>query len=276
MASSRSLSDSSLDEQDDPGHSHELGGNSNFAFQSQQMTANFDGDAELSVQPHSEFSLPGIASIQAGLPQLPPSRPLRSPSELLAASFSASQQHHHTHNLYMKNPLVVHQSPLSSSHLNPTPYSLPFSYNPQQQPISSVVYSPISQPPTVMNLLRCPFVECEKKAWFRGFALKEDYDFHLSLHRCQWTVISQDGAKFASCRFIPSSTDEAVSHLEKHIENDQLPQIRAADNTSQVPGEARRTMYFCPIQTCSSDSYCRKGSTNKAHLLQHIRKHLGL
>ena len=176
----------------------------------------------------------------------------------------------------IKNPLVVHQSPLSSSHLNPTPYSLPFSYNPQQQPISSVVYSPISQPPTVMNLLRCPFVECEKKAWFRGFALKEDYDFHLSLHRCQWTVISQDGAKFASCRFIPSSTDEAVSHLEKHIENDQLPQIRAADNTSQVPGEARRTMYFCPIQTCSSDSYCRKGSTNKAHLLQHIRKHLGL
>ena len=123
-------------------------------------------------------------------------------------------------------------------------------------------------------VFKCPLSECRKKIWSPFFNTIDDYKMHMSFHQCQWSVESSNSGLYVTCKYVPSSTEDALHHLERHIDNDPLPQIRKEFKSSD-DSNSKRSVYFCPIQTCVSQSYAEKGSCNKAHVYQHIRKHLG-
>ena len=126
-------------------------------------------------------------------------------------------------------------------------------------------------------MYKCPFIECQRKVWLLGFCNRDDYDLHMNLHKCQWTSRSASGERrFIVCRYIPISYDDAVTHLEQHIECDAVPYLKPEERQTVNMSEVNRTIYFCSWQTCSSIPYCQKGTTNRAHIHQHIRKHLSL
>ena len=117
-------------------------------------------------------------------------------------------------------------------------------------------------------IIKCPFRQCQRKVWLTGFPVVADFQLHMAFHRCQWMIRVDGGRRHQACSHIPLTTEDAVNHLEDHIENDALPQLRAIDGSN-------RLLYFCPYQTCMSAPYTEKGSTNRSHVHQHIRKHLG-
>ena len=121
------------------------------------------------------------------------------------------------------------------------------------------------------SFFKCPFVECRKKSWLLGFTTKSEFELHMSLHRCQWILQSNEDGYSLQCKYIPTSTKDAIDHLDQHIDHDDVPRIKS-DNASS--NSNTRTSYFCPIATCTSVSYCSRGTTNKAHIHEHIRKHL--
>ena len=172
-------------------------------------------------------------------------------------------------------------SSLSSAGGNILPPKLPIHAHSPMQQMPNMSSGQHSNTQRVMQqvapqrppVFKCPFVECERKIWLRGFWNETDYLLHMNLHRCQWMLFSEYGDNYTPCRYIPTSYEDALAHLEHHIDHDTLPHVRA-DLSVKIPGESRRTLYFCPIQCCTSIPYCSKGTPNKAHIHQHIRKHL--
>ena len=69
-------------------------------------------------------------------------------------------------------------------------------------------------------------------------------------------------------------------HIEQHLANDLLPSIREyvitrGYSTSILLSRDDRVVFFCPMGTCASLPYAQKGSTNRSHIVKHIKKHIG-
>lgn len=122
--------------------------------------------------------------------------------------------------------------------------------------------------------LQCHYNCCKLKPWLNSFESQEDLQQHYDLHRydiffpirCQMLVVTTEGS-YKQCDFIPMNEQELINHMEMHIKRDASP--------SQVC-ENGAVIYYCPFQTCSSISYSIKGTVNRGHLMQHIRKHCRL
>ena len=114
----------------------------------------------------------------------------------------------------------------------------------------------------------CPFEDCNcnRRVWFAGFTSRVEFDSHLLLHRCQWMLRHQQDGTYHGCMYIPSSNDDAATHMNHHLDHDLLPQVR-----TRVPN---RVTYYCPWESCRSSSYCERGSHNRAHIVLHMKKHL--
>ena len=119
------------------------------------------------------------------------------------------------------------------------------------------------------DLLQCPYSECNcnRRIWFAGFQTQKELDDHLKLHKCQWLLKHEDGT-FSSCPYVPADSESAIQHLDQHLEQDMVPQVKSTRDG--------KTLFFCPYQTCNSISYTERGTMNRSHILLHMRKHLML
>lgn len=111
---------------------------------------------------------------------------------------------------------------------------------------------------------RCSFQSCTSRVWLPGFQSSEERNLHMQLHRCQW-LVWLGHSRYKQCSYIPINEEDMTQHMEEHIAKDRIPALRRE-------GE-NRVLYFCPYQTCTSMPYAVKGAANKAHIVNHIRKH---
>ena len=147
------------------------------------------------------------------------------------------------------------------------PVSVPFTPHKRgSQKVTASRTHPTARPQIERPPLKCPFSECSKKIWFPGFANRQDLEEHLLFHRCQWSMKKSDGF-FRPCMFVPQSEQDAWDHAQSHIEErDSIPSMR---------NDEQKLLFFCPWSMCNSNAYCVKGTANKAHILLHLKKHLG-
>lgn len=113
-------------------------------------------------------------------------------------------------------------------------------------------------------IYQCQFSICQSKVWFPGFKTEKELHQHMKLHRCQWIYTDEEGKYAGSCTYIPFDDDDLERHLTGHLANDRIP----SDTRKS------RKVWYCPWEVCSSSSYANKGSNNRSHMVDHIKKHL--